>query len=140
MAVNESKHSDCLHFSSSALARLLTRMAEERFRKTGLSPSHAYLLMTVTGRPGIQPGEISEELLLAPSTVTRLVEKMEVEGYLLRRPEGRTTRIEPTARALALVPELEKCRKELKELYASKLGGRYTDVLTEMVFQALDRL
>lgn len=140
MPADEYKYSDCLYFSSSALARMLTRIAEEQFNKTGLSPSHAYLLMTVIDRPGIQPGEISKELLLAPSTVTRLVEKMEAEGYLSRTSEGRATRVEPTDRALALGPELVRSRKELQQLYASKLGERYTRVLTEMAFKAYDLL
>jgi len=140
MAANGSGYSDCLYFSSSALARKLTRIAEDQFRKTGLSPSHAYLLLTVIDRPGVQPGEISEELHLAPSTVTRLVEKMEREGYLRRSSEGRATRVKPTDRAIALGEELEISRKELQERYASRLGERYTEVLTEMSFKALEHL
>jgi len=31
---------NCLYFTSNALARVFTRMAERAFRVTGLSPSH----------------------------------------------------------------------------------------------------
>lgn len=42
-----------LNFAANPLARLITRKAEEEFRTTGLSPSHTFLMMLVTDKPGI---------------------------------------------------------------------------------------
>ena len=62
---------NCLYFTANSLARVITRMAEEEFRATGLSPSHAFLVMLVNDKPGIGQKELCEQLYLAPSTVTR---------------------------------------------------------------------
>ena len=43
----------------------MEKMALESWKKVNLSPSHAYLLLLVIEKPGIQPMELSEELQLA---------------------------------------------------------------------------
>ena len=35
----------CLYFTANALSRIIARMAEEEFKTTGFSPSHAFLMM-----------------------------------------------------------------------------------------------
>jgi len=44
--------------------------------------------MIVYERPGIQPMQLSRKLQLTPSTITRLVEKMEYRGFLERQSEA----------------------------------------------------
>ena len=77
MEKTKSKYCGCLYYSVNALSRVMTKIADEEFGVTGLSSSYAFLLMTVNEKPGIQPKEISQHMQLTPSTVTRLVEKME---------------------------------------------------------------
>lgn len=140
MAEKEANYNDCLYFTSNALARLLTRMADEEFGKLGLSPSHAFLLMSVIDKPGIQPGKLSEELQLSPSTVTRLIEKMEYRGYLERHSEGRATHVHPTGECLNLDGDLREAWVNLTGRYTDILGDRYSKVLTEMTFTATEKL
>jgi len=68
--------SKCLYFTSNALARKLTKLAEEAFVPLGISPSYAFLLLLVHENPGITPSALSVELNLDPSTITRLADKM----------------------------------------------------------------
>lgn len=56
----DSTYSQCLYFSSNALARKMEKLAIECWKPVGLSPSHAYLLMLVLDNPGIHPGWPSE--------------------------------------------------------------------------------
>lgn len=140
MALKEDRYRQCLYFSANALSRLLSRMADEEFGSVGLSPSHAFLVLTVNNRPGIQPGEISEELELSPSTITRLVEKMERRGLMKRNSTGRATKVEPTGKGLDLQVEIEEAWDRLKQRYSEVLGDRYTEVLTEMTYTALEKL
>ncbi|MDR8391528.1 MarR family transcriptional regulator [Aliifodinibius sp. S!AR15-10] len=115
-------------------------MAEEAFRSLGLAPSYAYLLMTVNDQPGIQPSAISRELGLSPSTVTRLIEKMEYRGFLERVSEGRATKVMPTEECKALNPQLEKSWQNLQQRFSQELGERYKEVLTEMSYKAAEKL
>lgn len=140
MSEKDSKYCHCLYYASNVLARMLTKMADDEFRAVGLAPSYAFLLMTVNKRPGIQPGELSEELQLTPSTVTRLIEKMENQGYVGRISEGRATRVEPTEKSLHLDPKIREAWQGLNARYADALGDRYSEVLTEMTFTATRKL
>jgi DNA-binding MarR family transcriptional regulator len=115
-------------------------MADEAFRSVGLSPSHAFLLMKINDEPGIQPSQLSEVLGLTPSTITRLIEKMEYQGYLQRESEGRATHVTPTNKCISKESELRMAWQKLQKRYTEILGDRYTEVLTEMATKAIDQL
>lgn len=140
MSLKDSKYCNCLYYSANALSRILKKMAEEEFKVVGLSPSYAFLLMTVNAKPGIQPSEISREMQLQPSTVTRLVEKMEQQGYLERESVGRATQVKPTQQSLDLDPKIKEAWKSLKDRYSDLLGERFSEVLTEMAYKASENL
>lgn len=130
----------CLYYSSNNLSRLLSKMADEAFKEVGLAPSYAFLLMAVNDRPGIQPSELSEILGLTPSTITRLVEKMEYQGYLERISEGRSTHVHPTDACRAKNRDIRSAWQQLQQRYTGILGERYTEVLTEMTVKASEQL
>lgn len=130
----------CLYFQTNNFSRILSRMADEAFKSTGLSPSYAFLLMKVNDEPGIQPSQLSEMLGLTPSTITRLVEKMEYQGFLERISDGRATHVQPTAKCQSKDSELRDAWDTLRNRYTQVLGGRYTEVLTEMSAKAIDQL
>ena len=140
MSLRESKFSNCLYYTSNALSKKLSKMADEVFQPLGMAPSHAYLLMIVNDEPGIQPSEISRQLELTPSTVTRLIDKMEHKGFLERTSEGRATKVEPTEKTEKLHSKLEEAYQKLQDRYTEELGERYSEVLTEMAFKASEKL
>lgn len=140
MEKKASKYCGCLYYSANALARVMTKMADEEFAITGLSSSYAFLLMTVNDKPGIQPKEISQHMQLSPSTVTRLVEKMEYKGYLLRNQVGRGTEVHPTKLGQELHPKIKEAWKNLYAMYTSLIGESKANKLTNMINQAYDQL
>lgn len=131
---------NCLYFQTNSLARVLSRMADEAFKSVGLSTSYAFLLMKVCDEPGIQPSQLSEVLQLTPSTITRLIEKMEHQGYVKRISEGRATRVEPSQKCRSKIVEIRKAWADLQGEYREKLGDRYAEVLTEMASKAIHQL
>lgn len=98
-----------MYFASNALARKTEKLAIASWKKANLSPSHAYLLMIVLDDPGVQPGALSEELHLTPSTITRLVEKLEDKKLVVRTAEGKTTSVYPTQKSKEMKPLLQEC-------------------------------
>lgn len=112
----------CLYFTANALARTVTRMAEESFAPTGLSPSQAFLLMLAMESPGVTPSELAARLHLAPSTVTRLADGLVRKGLVERRTQGKTSHISPTAKGRGMSETIAAAWKDLHTAYSKILG------------------
>ena len=136
----ESKYCICLYYSSNAFARVMTKMADEAFASTGLSSSYAFLLMTVNDKPGIQPKEISQQLQLTPSTITRFIEKMEHRGLLERKHVGRTTEVYPTQKSIKLNEQIKEAWMKLYEKSSEIFGKEEVIKLTEDINSALRKV
>jgi DNA-binding MarR family transcriptional regulator len=115
-------------------------MAGEEFTTSGLAPSYAFLLMTVNDKPGIQPTEISAHMQLTPSTVTRLIEKMEHRGLLERKSVGKFTKVYPTEKSKKLDKKIHEAWASLYKRYSALLGEQKSRALTTKVYQASKKL
>ena len=132
---------NCLYFTANSLARQVSHLAEEEFRFTGLSPSHAFLLMLVNDRPGITQKELSLALHLAPSTVTRFVDSLRLQrGLVERRTEGKSARIFPTEKGREMRELIAKCWKSLYHRYSGVLGEAAGCELTRVIDRADEKL
>lgn len=137
--INEYLH-NCLYFTASRLARLVSEMAGEEFTATGLSPSHAFMMMLVNANPGITPATLGESLHLAPSTITRLADKLEAKGYIERRSEGKFSYIHPTEKGNLLQEAIEKAWEALYERYCAILGTGKADTLNRLIDRACETI
>jgi DNA-binding MarR family transcriptional regulator len=140
MEHKDAKYCGCLYYSANALARVLTRLAEEEFAITGLAPSYAFLLMTVNDKPGIQPTDISKHMKLTPSTITRLIERMEQKGFVERKAHGKFTQVFPTEKSRELDRKIHEAWANLYNRYTNVLGEERTRELTSGVYQACNIL
>lgn len=140
MKSTESRYAQCMYFSTNALARKTEKMASAVWRKVNLSPSHAYLLMIVLDHPGTQPGLLSSELHLTPSTVTRLLEKLEQKKLVVRQTEGKTTNVFPTQKSRDLKPQLQQCSDEFQQVCTGLLGETECGRLVSNINRVNDKL
>ena len=123
----------CLYFNSNALARTVTRIWTEKYRQFDLSPPHAFLLRTVLANPGMFHRELADELNLNRSTITRFLDSLEKNKFLIRQAtekDGREVQIFPTKKAKKIHKQLDKTGKELTKMMGKILGE---DELTEIV-------
>lgn len=86
-----------------------------------MSPSHALLLYVVNRRNGICQKKIGELLHLMPSTVTRFVEKLEIEKLVYRKGEGKNVPIYPTENGVLMQQEIINAWNHLHESYSNIL-------------------
>ncbi len=113
----------CLFFSTTKLARELNKLAGDAFSKTGLSPSHAVLLYVINLKDKIQQKDVGELLHLTPSTITRLIDKLERKGYVEKQAEGKNVCLLSTSEGQAQQGEIVAAW--------NLLHSGYQDILTE---------
>lgn len=130
------QYSSCLFYSVNALSRLVSKIADEEFAETGLVPSHAMLVMVVNDRPGIQPSELAGIMQLAPSTVTRFVDKMAYQGLVLRTIDGKNSYLLPTQAGKKMDAELRMAQDRLTTRLKEILGDTAVKELTCHLWQA----
>ena len=140
MNTSASKYAQCLYFSSNALARKVEKLAQESWKPVGLSPSHGYLLMAVVDDPGVQPGKLAKELQLQPSTITRLIEKLEEKKLVVRITEGKTTNVYPTSKAKELYGKLKDCVNNFYTTHATILGKEDSSKMVRNMNRLADKL
>ncbi|MDE3253853.1 MAG: MarR family transcriptional regulator, partial [Bacteroidota bacterium] len=133
-------YSKCLYFTANALARKVEKLAIDNWKKVDLSPSHAYLLLLVLTQPGIAAGCAADQLQLTPSTITRLIEKLEKKKLLIRAAEGKQTNLYPTQKAKDLKPAMKSCITDFHEKYVSILGEKESDLLIQNMHTVADKL
>lgn len=129
-----------IYFLTSALARKLTGQADEAFASIGLSSSHALLLLFIYEEPGIQPSMLAEKLYLKPSTITRLVQKLERRELVTKEPEGRSKSIACTSKGKEMAAKVDETWQQLFRQKETELGERYVAVLSEMISKAIKEI
>jgi len=126
----------CMYFTVNSLSRIINKMAEEAFMQTGLSPSYAFLMMVVLEEGSITQGNLADRLKLAPSTVTRFVDKLVSKGLVIRETEGRTTAISATDKGKETEESIHISWKKLYKDYCDLLGEEFAVKLTADIAKA----
>ena len=140
MKSSNSRFNKCLYFSANALARKVEKIAVENWKKIDLAPSHAYLLLMVLENPGMQPGCIAEEMQLTPSTITRLIEKLEEKKLVIRTAEGKLTNVYPTPKGKELLPKMKVCMGDFAKTYMDILGADESMRMVQNINKLTDKL
>ena len=138
--LSDSVYSRCLYFSSNALARKIEKIAARSWKNVNLSPSHGYLLMLVMEEPGIQPMTLSNQLQLEPSTITRLIDKLEEKKLLIRTTEGKITNVYPTPKAKELLPKMKQCVADFYDRSGALVGKDESEKLIKSITRVADKL
>lgn len=126
----------CLFFNTNSLSRNLLKLAEKEFKPLFLSPAHASLLLLVYNTPYISPKQLSHNLCLSPSTITRFIDALEKKNLVLRKTKGKTASIVPSKKGLALKKPVAQAYKRLYQSYTKILGNEKSKNLSYMIFKA----
>ena len=116
----------CLYFNINALTRAVNRIWDDAFTEFDLSPPHAYLLRLALASPGLTPKQISQELKLEKSTVTRFLDVLAKKGFILRKQgisgDAREQGIYPTKKSEKIAIRLEEKGNQLYKKMVNNIG------------------
>ncbi len=96
--------------------------------------------MLAIEEPGIQPSALVKELLLTPSTITRLIEKLEEKKLVVRTTEGKLTNVYPTPKAKGMFPDLKDCLNHFYQNYSWIIGKDESARLVTSMNKLVDKL
>lgn len=130
----------CLYFSANRLSRIMSKLADEAFEKSGLSPSYAFILMLVEKHHSITPTELADNMGMMPSTITRLVDKLVAKDFVTRTTMGKKSCISLTQKGQTILSELNKYWENLYQSYVEVLGEDYSSELTRLTNEAAEAL
>ena len=127
----------CLYFNINALTRAVNQIWDEAFAEFELSPSHAYLLRLVLSSPGLTPKQISQELKLEKSTITRFLDALQDKGFIRRQKgvsgDAREQGIYPTKKAEKIGAQLEVKGEALYQKMIDAIGKtELTSLVTQL--------
>jgi DNA-binding MarR family transcriptional regulator len=122
---------NCLFFTVNRLSRAVTKIAEEEFAPTGLSPMYGYLIRLVNSAPGISQKELAEKLYVTPSTLTRFIDKLEGKQLVERKVQGKTVLIYLTEKGKQLVEAIRRASASFHRKYEELLGSEASDRLAQ---------
>jgi len=94
----------------------------------------------VIEEPGLQPGHLANHLQLQPSTITRLIEKLESRKLVIRTTEGKVTNVYATPRGKDMLPKLKECLQDFYQHYVSILGKDESAKLVQNMIRVTDKL
>ena len=132
----------CPYFTSASFARVISQIADEECQLggTGLSPAHVYLIILVNDNEGISPSELAQKLNLAPSTITRMIDKLVTKGILERRTEGKNSMTYPTEKSMEMQKYIVETFQRIYKRFTDVLGRKEGYKLIKMIHEATVKL
>ncbi|MDF2800752.1 MAG: regulatory protein MarR [Anaerocolumna sp.] len=131
------KLDNCLFFSFCKLQREIGSVADAKFKVTGVAPSHAFLINIVNHSEGIHQKTIGELLHMSPSTITRFIEKLKKEGYLVTKSEGKNVYVYSTDKGKGLQKDIDSAWEDLYESYSKALTKEEKEEFTRLIHKMM---
>lgn len=135
----KSLYNQCLYHSTVSLGRTLTRMADEHFKPIEITPTMGFILMTAKAAPGIIINDLAMVHQLDASTISRTIDKLAAQGYVVREGQGREMRVFNTLKGLRKEVEAQSAWSKLQLAYRTLMTEGRSLHLAEQVTDA-DRL
>lgn len=122
-----------IYIASNAFARQVSAMADKKMKPFGFSASYAFVLLAAARDGGVGQKELSEEFHLAPSTITRFIDKMEKQELLSREQNGKTVTVRLSEKGKKLIAEIKKALSEIDDEIKEMMGDKYAETLNKML-------
>ncbi len=117
-------------------ARLLRKLIDRRLQPLGLSRAQWSVLAILSNHEGVSQSQISHELEIEKSTAGRLIDQVEKNGWIERRPipgDRRLWSIHLTEQARQLLVEIESVVLHAREEMLRDLSDEQQRILTDLL-------
>jgi len=115
------------------VAQLIRRHADKRASAVGMTRAQWAVLARLERQPDITQNELAQLTDVEPITVGRLIDRLELAGYVERRPDPgdrRVWRLRLMPKSTELLKDIHKFRGEIHSQMSAGLDKRTIDALT----------
>jgi DNA-binding MarR family transcriptional regulator len=121
------------HSSVNSFSRTLSAFFDDRLSRFNLATSYIELMILMRKNGGVSQKDIASQLSLAPSTVTRFVEKLKNQGYLTKHRDGRNMTIELTDDGRRVSAEMEREYESIVQDIRDLMGEKYLETVGKLL-------
>jgi DNA-binding MarR family transcriptional regulator len=126
-----------IYISSNAFARRISAIADENLKPFGFSASYAFVLLAADKDGGIGQKELGEQFHMAPSTITRFIDKMENQNLLSREQNGKAVTVQLSRKGKDLITEIKIALAEIDDEINLIMGDKYAETLNKMLLHGI---
>jgi DNA-binding MarR family transcriptional regulator len=128
-----------LFFMLHDVARLIRVEADRRARVNGMTRAQWALLLQLRRHPGLSQKEVADLLEVEPISVARLVDRLERNGLIERRPDPSDRRVWRLHLMPAAGPMLQRIGEQRAAL-AAMIGAGVPESVQQMMLDGLARM
>lgn len=121
------------HSSVNSFSRTLTSFFDDRLSRFDLATSYVELMILMKKSEEVSQKDLADQLSLAPSTVTRFVEKLKNHGYLTKKRDGRNMTIELTEAGRKASAEMEREYESIVQEISDMMGDKYLETIGKLL-------
>ena len=122
-----------MHAITNSLSREISAFYDTYFKEDKLATSYVELLLLIEDYDKISQKVIATKMNLAPSTITRFLNKLIKKGVVSKKMDGRISYVELSEQGKKEVPKLrnkyEQAEDDLKEI----LGSKFVDTTKQLL-------
>jgi DNA-binding MarR family transcriptional regulator len=129
-----------MHSAINKLNREISRHFDSYFSEFNLATSYVELLMIVHQKETVTQKEIAETLDLAPSTITRFINKLVKRGFIEKKRSGKTMMVSLRKGKMEEVTDLGKIYKRAESDLQKILGEKYTETTSKLIEYGIEQI
>lgn len=121
---------DCICFRLGKAVRKVTKAYREKIASYGLTHGQFFLIVAIMEEEGLLPSELADKTSQDRPTITGLLDRLEKEGWIERKPDKRdrrSLRIYLAPRAIQLKEPILKLFEETNQKFLNRFSQEEWD-------------
>lgn len=121
------------HITINHFSRQVSSFFDDQLAEFGLATSYVELLLIIRTNGSCAQKEVSESLGLAPSTITRFVDKLVARGFIEKEKDGRESILKLTQKGIDTSRKMEVAYRDTEAKLREKLGDKYFETTGKLI-------
>jgi len=121
------------HSKANTFSRNLTAHFDEKLSEFGMATSYVELILLLKNSGGRTQKELAENLSLAPSTITRFIEKLAKQKLVQKERAGREVMVELTQKGVKYSEEMSIVYQNIVDDLKETFGEKYLDTVGKLL-------